>query len=74
VAWQHFEQLKLRAEKKGKCGCGVRRRRAKTLIMTINPFNKNKQGIPKTREEVWADLQAAAKKWRAEPIICADCE
>jgi len=42
------------------------KRQQKTFWQTLNPLNKNKQGLPKTRAEIMADLQAEAGAWQQE--------
>lgn len=43
--------------------CGRRGSRSKTFRQTINPFNKNAAGEPKTWSEIMVELQAAAEGW-----------
>lgn len=69
-----FEAVKLSANKKGKCGCGIHRTRSTTFQQTINPFNKNKKGEPKTYDEIMVELQAQAAAWKQEPVTCKVCE
>lgn len=71
----YFEEVCITAEKKGKCGCGVRRVRREKFWQTINPFNISKKtGFTKTREEIVPELRAKADKWRKQPITCAKCD
>lgn len=70
-----FEQVKYPASKKGQCSkCKKSRTRSKTFIHTVNPFNKNKAGVPKSYAEVREDVKKEAEKWKAEPLVCAGCE
>ena len=70
-----FQEVKLRGAKSGKCSvCGKRRQRSTTFSQTINPFNKNADGVPKTREEILAELNEEARLWKATPLVCASCE
>lgn len=63
-----FERVEYRASKSGKCAaCGKRLRRSETFAQTINPFNKNKFGIPKSHAEIWGEIKAEAKAWMEEP-------
>lgn len=70
----YFEKVSLYGSKAGKCGCGKRRQRKVTITNTINPFNKNSEGAPKSREEVLADVKKELDAWYAEPIYCDNCE
>jgi len=69
-----FPQVRLRFWKKGKCKCGKMRRRTTTIIHTVNPFNKNADGVPKNVCEVRADVISKGRKWESDPITCANCE
>lgn len=68
-----FQEVALRAEKSGKCGCGKRRTRREKFWQTLNPFNKNAEGEPKTAQEIRVELAEKIQAWRAEPITCDDC-
>lgn len=68
-----FDEVAIRPSKSGKCACGIRRRRSTKIYQTVNPFNRNAAGLPKTRHEIIREVQAAAEKWRSEPITCANC-
>jgi len=54
-----------RVERVGKCpACNKRVVRARTFEMTVNPFNRNRDtGLPKTWDEVAADLDTAVAAW-----------
>jgi hypothetical protein len=73
-----FEQVKTRGEKSGKCKCGVQRKRAKTFMQTINPFNTHKrgkkEGCTKTREDILVELKVEVQSWKREKIVCQECE
>lgn len=67
-----FEKVTRRVQKRGKCqSCGKTHTRATTLWQTLNPFNKNAEGFPKTRNEIYDELQTQAATWKAAPITCA---
>jgi hypothetical protein len=70
----NFQELKVYGQKSGKCGCGKRRARSITLYQTLNPFNRNKKGEIKTREEIYEELKVDLESWKKEPITCKDCE
>lgn len=59
-----FEEIKRSRTVKFKCECRRRFQRTVSASQTINPFNKNVDGQPKTRGEIWAELgeQIAAKR------------
>lgn len=42
---------------------GKRRQQTRSFIQTINPFNKNSQGLIKTRYEIVAELVKARSEW-----------
>lgn len=70
-----FEEVSLRGEKTVKCGgCGKRLVRRTTLTNTINPWNLNKQGKPKTREEILVKLRKEREDWIKEKEFCKHCE
>jgi len=68
-----FDKIEHLAIKTGKCGCGKRRRRQKTFWQTRNPFNKNKKGFVKTRNEIVEELRKEAEVWKKEPLTCDNC-
>ncbi len=68
-----FQAVKLHAKKSGKCACGKAVKRNKTFEQTQNPFNKNRQGEPKTVVEIHADLQREAAEWTKQPLTCGRC-
>jgi hypothetical protein len=45
-----------------------------TVEQTVNPYNKNKDGQPKTECEIRAELRVQLQTWMGEAIICASCE
>jgi len=69
-----FEVVPFRATKTVKClGCGKILRRAKTFDQTINPYNRNAQGMRKSREEIMAELRAEADTWMKLGDVCGKC-
>ena len=68
-----FQEVSITAEKTGKCRCGKQRKRRQKILQTLNPFNLDACGMPKTREQIMRELQAEAEAWRAEPIVCSKC-
>lgn len=52
---------------KGNCPvCGKSNIRRQRFEHTVNPFNRNADGAPKTREEVFKDVQEEANAWRPD--------
>ncbi len=54
--------------------CGKRSKRQKSFWQSVNPFNKNANGTPKTRAQVQADVSAEATAWRKSVTLCAACD
>lgn len=54
--------------------CGRLRNRQRTFWQTLNPFNRNADGVPKTMVEIEAELGVEAAAWKREPPVCAGCE
>lgn len=70
-----FNVVKERAKKSGVCSeCGKKRSRTKVFEQTLNPWNKSKDGNPKTPDEIRAELRAEVKTWLGEAFICASCD
>jgi hypothetical protein len=69
-----FERVPLTAAKTVRCtGCGKRLRRQRTFEMTLNPWNRNAAGRPRTRQEILAALSAQAAEWKQQPETCMTC-
>lgn len=69
-----FESIPRRATKALPCPvCGKKVRRQRTFTETANPFNRNADGVVKTRREIWDSLGAKAAEWQTEPETCAAC-
>lgn len=47
---------------------GKKRQKTKKFQQTLNPFNKNADGIPKTRQEILVELNAERDKWMKKSI------
>jgi len=70
-----YEKCSLSTSKSGKCAvCGKQVTRKTTVTHTINPFNKNADGIPKNRSEVYDCVKAELAEWKKEPVKHAGCE
>ena len=69
-----FEVVKWQASKMVKCpSCKKTLKRSKTFEQTINPFNKNAMGLPKSRTEILIELKARATEWGTKSEYCQDC-
>jgi hypothetical protein len=51
-----FQEVRRTKTVKLKCGCGKRFQRKVAATQTVNPFNKNAAGLPKTYREIWKEL------------------
>ena len=61
-----FQELKIKGYKSGVCGkCGKK---------TQNPFNKNKDGVIKDRDEIFYELRLERDEWLKKPLYHAKCE
>lgn len=59
-----FEQVTLPAQRAGKCPvCGKRVNRRTTFWQTINPWNKDADGNPKTYDQIRIELSAEFDAW-----------
>ncbi len=63
ITTYRFEELKLSATRRWKDENGKRRQETKQFSQTLNPYNKNKDGMVKSRSEIWAELHAARTAW-----------
>jgi len=71
----NFEVCEYNVEKSGKCIiCNKQIKIKEKFYQTLNPFNKNKNGETKSREEIYNELKEQVKEWRLKPIIHRKCE
>jgi hypothetical protein len=69
-----FDKVEWQASKRLPCpNCGKRVRRQTTLWQTVNPWNKNPDGEPKTQREILAELREQAAEWEQKPEQCTPC-
>jgi uncharacterized C2H2 Zn-finger protein len=69
-----FQEVTQQGTKNLPCpDCGKRVRRQKTFSQTINPFNKNANGAPKSHQEIRTELLEQVRTWAAEPVLCSAC-
>jgi hypothetical protein len=70
-----FDEVVVRVRRSGSCSrCGRRARRTYKLWQTVSPFNRNAEGLPKTKSEIEAELRNDAKKVEERVLMCARCE
>lgn len=63
-----YDQVKARATRSGYCPvCKRRTKRTQAFVQTVNPFNLNADGNPKTYEEVQREVNREAREWEPEP-------
>ena len=73
-----FQQVSARKVLTVSCrGCGKKLRRVVSETYTVNPFNKNAAGEPKSHGEVYADVVAEvarrAKALEISGTLCTAC-
>lgn len=69
-----FEEVTHHVTKRVPCRvCRKPLGRATILSQTINPFNKDAAGQPKTREQIRAELRAEAETWHPTNDIHRAC-
>jgi hypothetical protein len=74
-----FQPVKISDEVSGKClVCGKKKKRMFSVENTINPYNKNEHGEPKTYSEVSKDvnqqLREFLERFSKRGFKCATCE
>lgn len=70
-----FEVVAQSRSKSGKCKvCGKTCKRTERREQTINPFNKDKDGMVKDKRTIYRELNAELDAWMLEPIVHARCE
>lgn len=57
-----FDEVRIKAKRAWKEN-GKKRQETKFFSQTINPFNKNAQGLMKTRDEIMAELYTEKAEW-----------
>lgn len=62
-----FDTVKFYARKSGKCpACGKTTIRSRVFEQTLNPYNRNEQGLVKSRDEIRAELRVEAEEWEPD--------
>jgi hypothetical protein len=67
MAVYRFEEVTVIARKWWKDTDGKRRQRTRRFSQTLNPFNQDADGSPKTRDQIMAELVAERKAWLEDP-------
>ena len=69
-----YERVTWQARKSVPCPeCGKKIRRQRTFGQTLNPFNRDRDGFLKTRQQIRRELYAEAAVWQERPEMCGDC-
>ena len=58
-----FGEIGLTGRKAFKCACGRRVRRSRRFYQTLNPWNKNAAGAPKSQAEILAECREQFVAW-----------
>lgn len=61
-----FDEVKLTGQRRWKDETGKWKYQKKTFGQTLNPFNVNAEGVPKTRKEIYVELHAEIDRWKEE--------
>ncbi len=69
-----FTRLVVHCRKTMKCKCGNRFVRSMSFEQTLNPFNADPTGVPKTDRQIYRENDACARKWANEPERCPKCK
>lgn len=71
----NFNEISATGTRSGVCRfCGKRGRRQRRFYQTLNPFNRNEQGAPKTAAEISVEVSAEAHEWSLGEFVHAGCE
>ena len=70
-----FNEVKVSKKVKKPCtACGKVAQRTFTAMQTINPFNRNAAGVPKTSVEIGKEIHTELEVLLAQPFVCKSCE
>ena len=61
-----FEVVSVKGTRRWTDDNGKKRQKTRTFSQTMNPFNKNVRGEPKTRMEIVGEITAARDAWLKE--------
>ena len=59
----NFEEVKIKSTFKW-VEDGKKRQKTETFMQTVNPFNKNRKGKIKSRDEIMTELIAKRDRWQ----------
>lgn len=62
-----FEVVSHRVTKKWIDEDGKKRQQTRKFEQTLNPYNRDANGLPKSREQIWAEIRAQGDAWLKEP-------
>lgn len=60
-----FQEVKIRGVRRWTEN-GKRKQETKVFMQTLNPFNKDADGIPKSSQQILDELRAEREKWLSE--------
>jgi hypothetical protein len=67
--------IKRTGRKSGLCHvCGKKASRSITFEQSLNPWNLNADGEPKTASQIHDELVAKIREWQKDPVSHARCE
>jgi hypothetical protein len=70
-----FESVSTRRTRKGLCAqCGNKCQVTRDFSQTINPFNRDERGNPKTRAAIMQENARDAAAWNEAPLVCKGCQ
>jgi hypothetical protein len=58
-----YNELSVKATKTWTDANGKRHRKTKTFSQTVNPYNRDKNGTPKSRGQIYAELLKEREEW-----------
>lgn len=64
----HFREVVIRGMRRWKDAEGKKHQETKKFFQTVNPFNLNADGDPKSDCEILDELIAERRKWMAEKM------
>lgn len=71
----NFNEVHLSGSKSGICPiCGKKAKRSTKVYQTLSPFNKNKNGLLKSRDEILQEITVELQDWKDDPVKHARCE
>lgn len=62
-----FQEISVSATKRWKDADGKARQQTRKFTQTHNPFNRNAEGLPKTRDEIAREVMAERAAWLLIP-------